>query len=134
MLHFTNGGVEAQKIKHLTKVCIASYMLEQEFEPRCASTSYTRPIFSKGSFPKIVPLHCLEVISKHVALFYRSPHSVSAAPKQWNQRMVSQVGNLGNGWLNPVKCQRALKSLHKSGEGSFTNTASHRHFSLSRAK
>lgn len=34
-------------------------------------------------------------------------------------------------WLNPVKCLRVLKGLHKSGEGSFTNTASHQHFSLS---
>lgn len=69
-------------------------MLEQEFEPRCASTSYNRPIFSKGRFST---LHYLEAISKHIiALFYRSPQSVSAAPKQWNQRMVSPVSNLAS--------------------------------------
>lgn len=90
------------------KVCIATYMLEQEFEPRCASTSYTRPIFSKGKFSKLVPSHCLEAISTHVDLFYRSPPSVSAAPKQWNQRMVSRE-------QSPGKCQRALESCWERG-------------------
>lgn len=83
-------------------------MLEQEFEPRCASTSYTRPIFSKGKFSKLVPSHCLEAISTHVDLFYRSPPSVSAAPKQWNQRMVSRE-------QSPGKCQRALESCWERG-------------------
>lgn len=78
-------------------------MLEQEFEPRCASTSYTRSIFSKGRFSKLAPSHCLKAISKRVALFYRSPQSVSAAPKQWSQRMVSHMRNLAK--LNPVKGQ-----------------------------
>lgn len=70
-------------------------MLEQEFEPRCASTSYPRPIFSKR-FSKLVPSHCLEAISQYLALFYRSPQYVSAAPTQWNQRMVSHVSNLAS--------------------------------------
>lgn len=103
-------------------------MLEQEFEPRCASTSYTRSIFSKGRFSKLAPSHCLKAISKRVALFYRSPQSVSAAPKQWSQRMVSHMRNLAK--LNPVKGQSPQEPSQQLGEGSVSNIAPHRHFSL----
>lgn len=86
MLHFTNGEIEAQKVKHLTKVPIASHILELEFEPRCASTCHTTPIFLKSFlyyFPDIL-------LPKHAAFHLTEALTLaSAALKQWHQRKAS---------------------------------------------
>lgn len=46
-------------------------MLELEFEPQCASTFYTGPIFSKkGTFLYYYPDILFKVIPKHAAFYF----------------------------------------------------------------
>lgn len=115
MLHFTNGETEAQ-IKHLTKIPIASYMLELAFEPRCASTSYTRYFQRKGvsyintfiffskSFQNMLPF-----VLQKPSLCFCCPETVEPEEGECQVRIHKKARFL--------QCQRALKCFHGGSWG-----------------
>lgn len=65
----------------------------------------------------LIPSHSFQSHSKTCCLlFYRSPHSVSVALKQWSQRKVSvKWGSIRK--CRFLQCQRALKCFHKGSWG-----------------
>lgn len=78
-------------------------MLEQEFEPRCASTSYTRPIFSKGKLSKLASSHYL--VLQKPSLCFCCPRTVEPEDGESSE-------HLRNG--STLLSARALKSIPRS--------------------
>ena len=132
MLHFTNGEIEAQKVKHLTKVPIASHILELEFEPRCASTCHTTPIFLKRrSFLYYYPFlfqNMLPFILQKPLLCFCCPKTVEPEEGECQMRIHK---------CRFLQKAKECKCLHERGWGKeevFEQLCYQQFFPFSRAK